>query len=362
MEDHVGYDAGLGASGRRNARAVRTDDAGPSEPAVVVHGEHVMERDMLGHDHGEPDAGVGGLEERVAREGGRHEDHRDVRPGRGYGLGHGVKHGNSFDLGSPLPGGDPGHDLGAEGLHLNRMNRALVPRDPLNDHASVGVHEDAHEGALPSGRGRSAATTACAEAFRSDNAVIPADWSIARPRSSLFPRIRATSGKRSDSGTWVIAATSPFATVSQRVTPPKMFRNTTEGRAFAISRNASVTFAGSSVPPRSRNTPGFPPNWASTSRVAMVSPAPLAITPMSPSSCTKAISFSRAISSSGVRSSRISAYSGWRKPASSSMMTLASRATRWPSTTASGLTSTSSASSSWKAFQRDSSTPASSFD
>src|SRR5208283_4558595 len=345
-EDHVRDDPDLGSPRGGDARAVRTDDTGPLRPRVVVHHQHVVEGDVLGDDDAETDPGVHRLEQRVPRVRCRNEDGGGVRVGRLDRAQDGMEHRDPFDLGPCLTRGAPGDHGGAEEPHLPSVDGPLVARDPLDDHPSVAVDENAH------GRPRAASTAAWAEARRSEVDVIPAERRISVPSASLLPRILAIRGNRSFAGTSRIASTSPFATESQRVTPPKMLRKTAAGLARAMSRNASVTFFGSSVPPRSRNTPGAPPSSFRTSSVAIVSPAPFAMTPMLPSSWTNAISFSRATSSSSVRSPRTSAYSGWRNPASSSMITFASSATSPSPTTASGLISTSSASSCWKTFHR----------
>src|SRR5208282_2573858 len=131
-----------------------------------------------------------------------------------------VEHRNSFDLRAGLPRSHARHHVRAERAHLPGVDGALVARDPLDDHPSAFVDEDRHD--LP----RAASTAAWAEARRSETEVTPADRRISIPSFSLLPRILAISGNFSLGGTCRIASTSPVATVSQRVTPPKILRNT----------------------------------------------------------------------------------------------------------------------------------------
>ena len=81
--EHLGGDdPDVREPGRQHARAVGADQRDPAGAQVVVDAQHVVGGDALGDAHDRRDAGVGRLEDRVAGEPGRHEDHRRVRAGR----------------------------------------------------------------------------------------------------------------------------------------------------------------------------------------------------------------------------------------------------------------------------------------
>ena len=153
----------------------------------------------------------------------------------------------------------------------------------------------------------------------------------------------------------------PLATSSQAVMPPKTFTNTllTCGSLRITSRPSAITWA-FAPPPMSRKLAGLTPPcaspaYATTSRVDMTRPAPL---PMMPT-CAVELDVVEALLL-GLRLERVGlvldprtrACSGWRNSAFSSSETLPSSASSLsPASRASGLTSTSVASSSTKTFQ-----------
>ena len=88
----TGHDADLAGTGRDDARTVRSDQHGLR---LAQHGldlQHVKHRDTLGDAHNQPDAGGGGLEDRIGGKRGRHVDHGGISAGGEHGLAHGVEH------------------------------------------------------------------------------------------------------------------------------------------------------------------------------------------------------------------------------------------------------------------------------
>jgi hypothetical protein len=144
--DVPGHDADLALARRDDAGAV-----GPEEPharlvlQVALHPHHVEDGDALGDGDHEGDACVGGLEDRVGRERGRDEDGRGVGAGLPDRLLDRVEDGHlPLEARSAPPRGDAGHDLGAVGQHLLRVEAAGRAGDSLDDDAGVSIDEDAH--------------------------------------------------------------------------------------------------------------------------------------------------------------------------------------------------------------------------
>ncbi len=81
---------------------------------------------------------------------------------------------------------------------------------------------------------------------------------ISRARSSFVPVSRATIGRLT--GRVASALTSPFATSSHRVMPPKMLirMHRTFGSLVMMS-SAATTLSGLELPPMSRKFAGSPP-------------------------------------------------------------------------------------------------------
>ena len=142
--------------------------------------------------------------------------------------------------------------------------------------------------------------------------------------------------------------------------PPKMLTSTaaTGGPANIASRAACAT-SERAPPPMSQKSAALPPAAAIWSMVLITSPAPLPMTPMSPSSGTNARPAARALASRS-SSGGSGTTSGCRKKAFSSTVTLLSRQTISPLVVrTSGFTSTSVASWSWYSFQSARATDAS---
>ena len=106
------------------------------------------------------------------------------------------------------------------------------------------------------------------------------------PSSTLVPSRRTTTGTCTPISRE--ALTTPLATMSQRMMPPKMFTRTplTPG-SWRMMRKAFLTASSLAPPPTSRKLAGSPPCSLMMSMVAMASPAPLTMQPMLPSSLMK---------------------------------------------------------------------------
>ncbi len=111
--------------------------------------------------------------------------------------------------------------------------------------------------------------------------VATASASIVRPRSTLVPSRRTTTGMVTP--TSFTASMTPWAMTSQRMMPPKMLMSTafTLGSARMILK-AWATVAAVAPPPTSRKLAGMPPDSLMRSMVAMARPAPFTMQPMFP--------------------------------------------------------------------------------
>jgi hypothetical protein len=102
---------------------------------------------------------------------------------------------------------------------------------------------------------------------------------------SFVPSRRTTNG--TFTSTRLNASTSPRATSSQRVMPPKMLNSTAVTfSSERITSTASTIASALEPPPASRKFAGLPPACATTSSVDMTRPAPLPRIPTLPSSFT----------------------------------------------------------------------------
>ena len=114
---------------------------------------------------------------------------------------------------------------------------------------------------------------------------MPFCFRISRPSSSRVPLIRTTSG--SFMFRLFRAVTTPLATSSPRVIPPKTLIRTPFTLGFIrITARAFSTTSALAPPPMSQKFAGLPPARWTRSSVPMHSPAPLPMMPMSPSSET----------------------------------------------------------------------------
>src|SRR5512133_2157498 len=246
---------------------------------MVVDAQLVVGGDALGDRDDGLDPRLGRLEDRVRGEARRHEDHRGVGAGgvdRGV---EGVEDRDALDVLAALARSHARHQLRAVAPVVHRVERALAPGDARHAQARLVVDQDAH---------RASSTTFSAASF-----IVAAVWTlgsaasarIRRPSSSFVPSSLTTNG--TVGVIWLNAATSPLATSSQRVMPPKMLNSTALTLGLARMTSTALVIASAlEPPPASRKFAGLPPYWATTSRVDMTSPAPLPRTPMSPSSET----------------------------------------------------------------------------
>src|SRR5207245_1419090 len=276
-------------AGADHAGAVGSDQAGPPllgvPPQIAFDPHHILGGNAVGDRHDEPDTCVRRLHDGIGAVRSGHQHQRgDGAGGRDRFL-DGIEHRPLEVPGAALPRGHPAHHVRAVGDHLLRVERPLVPREPLDDDGGLLVEQDAHaEPAPPAGR---AATTRSA-ASASVSAVMmgsPLSCRMRRPSSTFVPASRTTSG--TGTRTSRTACTTPWATQSQRLMPANTF--TRIARTFwseSTRRNAAATRSGDAPPPMSRKSAGSPPACWIMSSVAMASPAPLMMQPMSPSSPT----------------------------------------------------------------------------
>src|SRR5215207_9908758 len=285
-------DADVRLAGREDARAVRADEPDAVVALqVVVNAQLVVRGDPLGDRDDQRDAGFLGLEDRVGGEARRDEDHRRVRPGF---LDRGVERVEDRDalyVQAALAGRHAGDDVGAVALVVERVERALAPRDAGDAESRVAVDEDAH---------RDASSTT----FSAAPSIVASVWTLgrsasassARPSLSLVPSSRTTNG--TVGSIWANASMRPRATSSQRVMPPKMLNSTAVTASLErITSTALVISSAFAPPPASRKFAGAPPACATTSSVLITSPAPLPRMPTFPSSFTYVRPRSRAIRS-----------------------------------------------------------------
>ena len=279
LRDLGGHDTDATLTRRNHARAVRPDETHARTGKRLLGAQHIDRRNALGDACGQRQPGVGRFEDRIRGTRRRHEDDRSVGTGRCDRLARRIEDGNAFD---GLPA--------FAGMHATNDLRAVLDRElrvklahaahALNQQLRVLVAENGHVSLLAL-----AAATAFSPASRSVSAGVmsrPESARILRPSSALVPCKRTTSGTSMPSSP--AAATTPSAIRSQRTMPPKMFTRiafTLSSRRMSLK--ASFTFSLSAPPPASRKFAGEPPQYWIMSRVAIASPAPFTMQPMSPS-------------------------------------------------------------------------------
>src|SRR5580704_2369599 len=279
--DVTGGDPDVALARGDDAGAVRTEQPGGrvlTDQAVVGQGL-VPGRDPLGDAHHEGNAGGGGLDDGIGGELGGHRDERGVGPGGLDRLGHRGEYRDALDLLAPPVGVGAGHHPGPVGPVAQPVVEALTGgADALDDHRGALVDEDAHDRPPARATARRAASSMVGSATsRSER------WSarISRPATALVPSNRNTMGE--PMSTRSSASSTPLATSSTRVIPPKMLTRIerTAGSELITSSAAAITSA-LAPPPMSRKLAADPPAWVTTSRVLMASPAPLAMMPTEP--------------------------------------------------------------------------------
>src|SRR6266851_8165720 len=275
----AGHDADFALARRNDARTIRADEACFIEVHNRRHANHVDDGDALGDANNERDLRIGGLENRVSREGRRNENHGSIRA-RGFrGIGDGVEHRALEVLRAAFSGGNAAHNIRAVFDHLLRVKGAFAAGEALNDQARFFIDENAHR--APPAR----ATTFSAPSFMPSAMVKfnPLSRRICWPRSTLVPSMRTTTGTFTCKS--LAAATTPVASTSQRRMPPKILMNTafTSGSLMRM-RKAFFTCSAEAPPPTSRKFAGEPPAYLMMSMVAMARPAPLTMQATLPSS------------------------------------------------------------------------------
>src|SRR5206468_2406476 len=219
-------------AGADHTGAVGSDQPGATllgiAPQVPLDPHHVLGGHAVGNRHDEPDTCVGCLHNGVGAERGRDEDERGGGPGGRDGFLDGVED-RALEMGrTALPRGHAADDVRAVGDHLVGVERALVAREALDDDGGALIEQDAHTG--------------------SD--------ALALEVLTPCPPLPAGEG-----------GLRTFLSESTR-------------------RNAAATRSGEAPPPISRKLAGSPPACLIMSIVAIASPAPLMMQPMSPSRAT----------------------------------------------------------------------------
>src|SRR5487761_2291205 len=274
------HDAQHGLAGADDARTVGAHHHGALVPGVAhqvaLDPHHVLGGDAVGDDARAAQAGIGRFHQGVCRVGRGDEGEARLGTGGGHGFLDGVKDGALQMFLPALAGGDATHDVGAVMDHFPGVKSGLVAGKTLHDHARAFIDENAHESRPPR-----AAATAFSAASASVLALMmgrPLSSTIFWPASTLVPARRTMSGTLRSRA----ACTTPSATQSQRLIPAKMLtRMAFTFLSESTRRKASATRSGEAPPPTSRKLAGSPPAYLIMSMVAMASPAPLMMQPMS---------------------------------------------------------------------------------
>src|SRR6266436_6461923 len=250
-------------------------------PQVALDPHHVLRGNAVGDDADQPQARVGGFHQRIRRVRRRHKGQTGLGAGGLHRVFHRIED-RAVQMRLPtLARRDSAHDLGAVFDHFLGVESRLVTGEALQDYRRRCVDENAHLTSPP----RDAATTLCAASARVSAVMMgrPQSRTMRLPSSTLVPASRTTSGTRRP----VAACTTPCATQSQRLMPAKMLtRIAFTFWSDSTRLNAAATRSGEAPPPTSRKLAGSPPACLIMSIVAIASPAPLMMQPMSPSNAT----------------------------------------------------------------------------
>src|SRR5580658_6030498 len=220
----------------------------------MFHFHHVENRDSLGDADDELDAGCRGFEDSVGGKLGRHIADADVGAGRFARLLDGVENGNAFEVGAALAGHHARDHLRSVFAACARVQLAGGAGDSLGEDAAVLVDENAHRETPIAWVTRRAASAMSLAAIT----LIPDSARIFLPSTTLVPSILTTSGTLSLT-CWA-ASTTPWASTSQRMMPPKMLISTALTRGSpSRMRNAAATFSVLAPPPTSRKFAGSAP-------------------------------------------------------------------------------------------------------
>src|SRR5437870_5609234 len=250
-----GHDPDLAFARRDDARRVGPDDRRGSPGQIPLHAHHVLDRDAVGDDHGDLDAALDRLVERVDRDLRRHEYAAHARAGLPDRLLDRVEDGKPQVRRAALAGRDATDHLRTAGHRLLGVERRVLASEALDDDLRILADEHAHTATS------CAAATALAAASSRSSA-----WISSRPLvSRIFrPSWTFVPAKRTITGTPIswsrVAWTTPCAIQSHRLIPAKMFtRIAFTFGSFITIRKAFATFSGLAPPPTSRKFAGRPP-------------------------------------------------------------------------------------------------------
>jgi len=142
--DVAGHDADLALAGGDYARAVGADQSGILTLHVLLHLDHVQDRDPFGDAADHADAGVHRLHDGVGGEWGRDEDDRGVGAGIPNCFPHRVEDRKALDLGPSLAGGNTTDHLRAIFTRSPGVEQPGCARYPLGDYSCILIDENAH--------------------------------------------------------------------------------------------------------------------------------------------------------------------------------------------------------------------------
>src|SRR5579859_1230166 len=278
-ENAIRDDPNLAHTRRAKPWAVR-----PDQPHLLLldtnhHPHHIQHRDILRNADNQPDVCISRLHNGIGSARWGYKNAARVCPRLLLRLGDRIKDRHTFHLCVAFAGSHATNQFRSGGQHVPGMKLSFAPGDTLDDHTRGLIEKNAHACSFI------AATIFCAASRIFWPQVRPASASIARPSASPVPDRRTTMGM--PLGNSACARMTPRATSSPRVMPPKILTRMplTSG---SCARNSIAFFSNSALapPPKSKKLAGLPPTRATISTVVIANPAPLAITPTSPSSFT----------------------------------------------------------------------------
>src|SRR5262245_34515526 len=271
------HDANLTLPGSNDAGAIGTQELGCSSFQISFHPDHVAHRNPFGNTNNQRNTRVRRFHNRICGEWRRYIDHTGISCRLANSARHRIEDRNAFERGSAFAGRYPRNHLSPILFARLGMKLASGSRNALSQNPSLLADQNRH-----------AYFTACT-IFSAPSAIVSAEMMgrpesarIFRPSSTFVPCMRTTNGTLTLNSR--AASTTPWASTSQRMMPPKIFIKTP--RTLASERmilKAWATLSLVAPPPTSRKLAGSPQQSLIISIVAMANPAPLAMQPMLPS-------------------------------------------------------------------------------
>src|SRR4029077_7411912 len=227
-----------------------------------------------------------------------HIDHTGVGRRLGNGASDRIEDRNAFERGAAFTGRQPGDHLSPVLLAGLGMKLSGGSGDTLSQNSRILVDQNCHNLTREEGQVRRsphvsrltphAPFTACT-IFSAASAIVSAEMigssesaRIFRPNSTFVPCMTTTNGTLMLSSR--AASTTPCASTSQRIMPPKILIKTPRTRSSErMSLKAWPTLSLVAPPPTSRKLAGSPPQSLIISIVAMAKPAPFTMQSILPS-------------------------------------------------------------------------------